>query len=104
MAYNSRLSYDTAASGETQSNIHAIIGRLESLIGVRNNDVQRALSDFDAEDVSGAYSDKERKWLAAAAETKAIIDLVKRTLSENDGTAHQAQSRARAAVDGIGAA
>jgi hypothetical protein len=104
MAYDSRISYDTAASGETQTNIHAIIGRLESLIGVRNKDVQSALADFDAEDVSGTYSAKERKWLAAAAETKAIIDLIKRTLSENDGTAQQAQSRARAAVDQIGAA
>jgi hypothetical protein len=102
MGYESRLSYDTAASGEAQGNLQRIVGRLETLIGVRNKDVQRALADFDAQDVSSAYNGKERKWLSAAAETRAIIDLVKRTLTDNDATAQQTQSRARAAVEQIG--
>jgi hypothetical protein len=97
-----RLSYDTAASQETQGNLHAIIGRLEQLIGTHDSDVKAALSDFTADGVSDTYSAKEQKWLAAAAQTQQIIDLVKQTMSQNDGTASQTLSQARAAVDAIG--
>lgn len=97
-----RLSYDTAASQETQGNLLAITGRLEQLIGTRDSDVKTALADFQADGVSDTYSGKEQKWLAAAAQVQQIINLVKQTMSQNDGTASQTLSQARAAVDAIG--
>jgi hypothetical protein len=100
MAYN-RLSYDTGASAETQGNLQTIIARLEQLIGTHNADVKAALSDFHADTVSEIYSGKEQKWLAAAAQTQQIINLVKRTMRQNDATAQQTQSQARAAVESI---
>ncbi|HEY7486512.1 MAG TPA: pore-forming ESAT-6 family protein [Streptosporangiaceae bacterium] len=102
MSGHGRLSYDTGASQETQGNLHAIIGRLEQLIGTHNSDVQSALSDFQADGVSDTYSGKEQKWLAAAQQTQQIINLVKQTMATNDGTATQTLSQARAAVDAIG--
>jgi uncharacterized protein YukE len=99
---NGRLGYDTGASVETQGNLQAITGRLEQLIGTRDKDVKAALADFHADGVSDSYSDKETKWLAAAKQTQQIIDLVKTTMRQNDATASQTQSRARAAVDAIG--
>ncbi|GLY92151.1 pore-forming ESAT-6 family protein [Actinoallomurus iriomotensis] len=98
-----RLSWDSGASAETQGNLQTIIGRLEQLIGTHDSDVKAALADFLADGVSDTYSGKEQKWLAAAAQTQQIIDLVKRTMTQNDSTAQQTQSRARAAVDAIGA-
>jgi hypothetical protein len=101
MAYN-RLSWDTGASAETQGNLQAIIARLEQLIGTHDSDVKAALADFTADGVSDVYSGKEAKWAAAAAQTQHIIDLVKKTMSQNDSTAQTTHSQARAAVEAIG--
>lgn len=101
MAYN-RISWDTGASAETQGNLQAIIARLEQLIGTHDSDVKAALADFTADGVSDVYSGKEAKWAAAAAQTQQIIDLVKRTMSQNDSTAQTTHSQARAAVEAIG--
>jgi hypothetical protein len=100
---NGRLSWDSGASSETQGNLQAIIARLEQLIGTHDSDVKAALADFTADGVSDVYSAKEAKWMAAAQQTQQIIDLVKQTMSQNDGTAQQTQSQARAAVEAIGA-
>lgn len=102
MGYN-RLSWDTGASGETQGNLQAIIGRLEQLIGTHDSDVKAALADFTADGVSDVYSGKEAKWAAAAIQTQQIIDLVKKTMNQNDSTAQTTQSQARSAVEAIGA-
>jgi hypothetical protein len=101
MTADGRRSYDIGASQEAQTNLHAIIGRLETLIGQHDTDVSTALSDFEATGVSDPYSAKERKWHNAANEVREIIRLVKSTLESNDGTAHTTLSRAAAAVEQI---
>lgn len=101
MAYN-RLSWDTGASTETQGNLQTVIARLEQLIGTHDSDVKAALNDFTADGVSDVYTGKEAKWAAAAAQTQHIIDLVKRTMSQNDSTAQTTHSQARSAVEAIG--
>ncbi|GAA2111811.1 pore-forming ESAT-6 family protein [Actinomadura alba] len=101
MSGNGRRSYDIDASGEAQTNIHAIIGQLETLIGQRDTDVSTAMSDFEATGVSDEYSAKELKWHNAANEVREIIRLVKGTLEANDGTAQTTLSKAGAAVQAI---
>ena len=101
MGADGRRSYDTGASGEAQTNIHAIIGRLESLIGTRDTDVSTAMADFEATGVSDEYSAKELKWHNAANETREIIRLVKGVLERNDETAQNTLSKASAAVQAI---
>jgi hypothetical protein len=101
MSADGRRSYDTGASGETQTNIHAIMGQLETLIGQHKTHVSTALSDFEATGVSDPYSAKEVKWQNAANEVHAIINLVKSTLEANDGTAQATLSKAGAAVEAI---
>lgn len=97
-----RRSYDTGASGEVQANVGRIAGQLEALIQQHAADANIALGDFAAEDVSADYSAKERKWGTAAHETLQIIQLLRTTLGQNDATAGNAMSRARAAVAAIG--
>jgi uncharacterized protein YukE len=101
MSTTDRLSYDTGASAETQSNVLKIAGQLEHLIGQRMSDVNAALSDFHDPNVDPGYHAKEQRWRSAATETLNIIRLLKTTLNENDATAQQAQSRARSAVEAI---
>jgi hypothetical protein len=102
MANADRRSYDVAASQETQGNLHAIIGRLEALIGQRDTDVKQAMADYHADGVSDQYHDKERRWNAAAGEVRSIIALVRGTLEQNDATAQSTLAQARSAVDAIG--
>lgn len=96
-----RLSYDTGASAEAQGNIQTVVARLEAVINDRDQAVKAAMADFYADGVSDLYHDKEVRWNNAANEVRSIITLVKKTLLDNDATASQAQSRARAAVSAI---
>ncbi|WP_017538647.1 MULTISPECIES: pore-forming ESAT-6 family protein [Nocardiopsis] len=101
MSGNGRNSYDMGASAEAQGNIHAVMSRLEQIIGDRDTDVSNAMADFEATGVSDEYSAKELKWHNAANEVREIIRLVRTTLEENDGTAQNALSRANSAVQSI---
>ena len=102
MGTSDRRSYDTAASAETQTNLHSVIGRLETLINQRDAAVKAAMADFQADGVSDLYHDKEQRWNRAAQEVRQIITLVKSTLERNDATAADTLSRAKSAVDSIG--
>jgi len=97
-----RRSYDTGASGDTQINIQAVVGRLEEVIAARDRQVKAAMSDFTADGVADEYHGKEQRWNRASQEVKNIITLVKTTLEKNDGTAQSTLSRAKSAVDNIG--
>lgn len=97
-----RRSYCTDASGQVQGDLMGIVGRLEGLIGDRDKQVAKAMSDFQADGVSEEYRTVEVRWNRAATEVRQIIDLVKQTMSRNDEHATTAQSQAAAAVANIG--
>lgn len=97
-----RRSFDTAASGQAQSNLVNVAGQLEGLIGARDAQVKQAMADFTADGVSDAYHAKEVQWNRAAAEVRSIIALVKTSLQRNDDTATSTLSQAKSAVAGIG--
>lgn len=102
MASLDRISFDTGVSGAVQGDLAGIIGRLEALIAQRDAQVAAAMADFRADGVSEEYHVVEQRWKRASTEVRGIIDLVKTTMARNDDTATAAQSRARAAVAGIG--
>lgn len=97
-----RLSFDTGTSQTFQGDIQGVVGRLEALIGERDKAVQSAMSDFQADGVSDEYAHVEQRWRTAADEVRAIINLVKTTMAQNDGTAGTALGKAKSAVGGIG--
>jgi hypothetical protein len=102
MSVANRNSYDSGASADAQGNLHTVIGQLESLLALRTRQVNTAMADFRAQGVSDEYHGKELRWKAAATEVQKIITLVKSLLTDNDGSAATAQSRAKTAVDNIG--
>ncbi len=98
MGYSNRLSYDTVASADVQNDVTGIVGRLESLIDLRNQQVNGALADFRADGVSDDYAGLEQRWRSAADEVRAIITLIKQVLGRNDDTAAGALASARNAL------
>ncbi|WP_026817934.1 pore-forming ESAT-6 family protein [Arthrobacter castelli] len=96
-----RISYDTDASAQVETDIGGIVGRLEALIGDRDQQVATAMADFYAEGISEDYQHIEQKWKGSADEVREIIRLVKETLLNNDETAGTTQQRGRTAVQNI---
>ncbi|WP_329410124.1 pore-forming ESAT-6 family protein [Streptomyces sp. NBC_00704] len=97
-----RRSYDTGASGEVQGGLQGIAAQLERVLADRDKAVKAAMADFQADGVSEEYHGKELRWNRAANEVRSIIQLVRTTLEDNDGTAQSTMAKARAAVDNIG--
>ncbi|WP_065247043.1 pore-forming ESAT-6 family protein [Dermabacter vaginalis] len=102
MPTTDRISFDTGVSQSVQGDLAGIIGRLEGLISMRDQQVNAAMSDFQADGVSEEYRHVEQRWHRASNEVRGIIDLVKTTMSKNDETATSAQQRAASAVANIG--
>ncbi|MCH1865813.1 pore-forming ESAT-6 family protein [Nocardioides sp. CFH 31398] len=99
---NGRIGFDTDVSASVQGDIQGIIGRLESLMGQRDQQVATAMSDFQADGVSDEYHAVEQRWKSASTEVRGIISLIRETLGRNDETAIGAQTRARTSVQNIG--
>lgn len=97
-----RRSFDTGVSQQVQAEVQGIVGRLESVMSQRDQQVNAAMSDFQADGVSEEYRHVEQRWKSAATEVRQIIHLVKQTMLQNDESANTAQNRARSAVQGIG--
>ncbi|MEU6483392.1 pore-forming ESAT-6 family protein [Streptomyces sp. NPDC046887] len=97
-----RRAYDTGASSEAQTNIQAVVARLEQVMTARDAQVAAAMTDFAADGVADEYHGKELRWKSASQEVRTIIQLLKTTLEKNDVTAQQTLQRAKSAVDGIG--
>ncbi|MEU6280433.1 pore-forming ESAT-6 family protein [Streptomyces sp. NPDC047028] len=97
-----RRSYDTGASADVQISLTSVIGQLEQVLTDRDRAVKAAMAEFQADGVSDEYHGKEVRWHKAAHEVRAIIQLVRSTLEQNDSTAQSTLARARAAVDNIG--
>ncbi|MEU5779723.1 pore-forming ESAT-6 family protein [Micromonospora sp. DT43] len=97
-----RRSFDTGTSQQVQGDLATIVARLEAVISQRSADVAGAMADFQADGVSEDYRTVEDRWNRAAGEVRAIIDLVKTTMTKNDETANTTLSRARSAVQSIG--
>jgi len=102
MATMDRRSFDTGASQQVQGDLAGIISRLEANISQRQADVNAAMADFQADGVDQEYHTVEQRWNRAATEVRAIINLVKQTMTNNDQTAADTLSRARSAVQSIG--
>lgn len=102
MATSDRNSYDSGASSDAQGNLHTVIGNLESVMATRTRQVNAAMANFRAQGVSDEYHGKELRWKSAADEVSKIITLVKKLLTDNDGSAATAQSKAKTAVNNIG--
>ncbi|MEV0305515.1 pore-forming ESAT-6 family protein [Streptomyces prasinus] len=97
-----RRSYDTGASSEVQGGLQGIVGQLERVLADRDKAVKAAMADFQADGVSEEYHGKELRWNRAADEVRSIIQLVRTTLEDNDGTAQATMAKARAAVALVG--
>lgn len=96
-----QIGYDTGASGQAQGDFQAVASELTQLINDHNANVNSALQSYSAEQVSETFGLKSNRWVTASNQVTSIINLIQRTMGENDGTAAHGQQQAQAAVDSI---
>ncbi|WP_408632856.1 hypothetical protein [Myceligenerans pegani] len=81
---------DADASVQAQENLDRVTARLEAMI---EREVAAAMADGDG--ASGEYRTKEQRWNAAANDVRNVIQLMRQSLEENDGTAQRLQNKAK---------
>ena len=96
MAYASdRNAHDVGASQQVQDNFDIAAGNLEAALGRRQQDVDTAMADYQADGVSDEYAAMEKQWRDAGDEVKAIIKLLRESLAQNDDIAVATLTRAK---------
>jgi hypothetical protein len=96
-----RRAYDTDASGQVQTTLTQLVGRVDALLSQRDQQVKSAMADFVADGVEEDYAGVERKWNNAATQTSRIVDLLRDALSKSDTVATTTVGKARTAVASI---
>ncbi|MFT4226341.1 pore-forming ESAT-6 family protein [Micropruina sp.] len=96
MAYASdRNAHDVGASQQVQDDFDIAAGNLEAALGRRQQDVDTAMADYQADGVSDEYAAMEKQWRDAGDEVKAIIKLLRESLAQNDDIAVATLTRAK---------
>lgn len=97
-----RNSYDSGASGETQSAIKSLSAQIETLISQHKANVKAMRADATMTKVMDDYGAVEERFNSAAAEVQTIIKSLADTLKQFDGAADTAFTQASQAVQNIG--
>jgi len=97
-----RNSWDDGAADESVANFNRAAAQLEALINQRDQDVKRAMADYQADGVSAEYQAKEARWHSVADEVKSIIQSLRSSLEQSQSIASTAASNASRAVESIG--
>ncbi len=99
MAYASdRNAHDVGASQQVQDDFDAAAANLEAALNRRQQDVDTAMADYQADGVSDEYAAMEKQWRNAGDEVKAIIKLLRESLAQSDDIAVAAISRAKSFI------
>ena len=90
--------YDVGASQQVQDDFDTAAGNLEAALGRRQQDVDTAMADYQADGVSEEYAQLEQQWNSAGQQVRDVIAAIRNSLVENDDVARRALSAARASI------
>ena len=93
--------FNQESSAEAQALFTARARDLEALLTARQKQVDAAMQHYLATGVSEEYHAKEQRWNTKAQEVRDIINTLRQSLEQNDGTAGTALRRAGNAVADI---
>lgn len=90
--------FDVGASQSVQQDFDLAAGNLEAAITRHDADVRNTMIEYEAEEVSDGYRAMEKTWFDAGTEVKAIITLLRESLSKNDDVAVSTMRKAMSHV------
>ncbi|MFC7401167.1 hypothetical protein [Citricoccus sp. GCM10030269] len=97
----STIKYDAGAAATYEAEVESIAGRIETIIGDREDQKKFVESSYEATDNDADYSVVESKWLEAAEAVRDIVKLARSLMEQNDVTASTAHNAARIAIEGM---
>ena len=95
----STIKYDSGAAATFEGEVEAIAGRIETIIGDRDDQKKFVADNFENTDNDADYDAVEAKWLEAADAVRLLVVRARELMQENDVTASTAHNKACAADD-----
>lgn len=91
------IQYDSAAAAY-EDEVLRIAGRIETILGDREQQKQFVADNYQATDNDADYDVIEQTWLEAGAKVKELVDRARTLMEENDDIAQQAHSNANSHI------
>ena len=95
----STIKYDSGAAATFEGEVEAIAGRIETIIGDRDDQKKFVADNFENTDNDADYDAVEAKWLEAADAVRLLVVRARELMQENDVTASTAHNKARVAIE-----
>jgi len=88
------IQYDSAAAAAYEDEVLQIAGRIEAILGDREQQKRFVADNYHATDNDADYDVIEQTWLEAGAKVKELVDRARTLMQENDEVAAGAHQRA----------
>lgn len=90
----STISYDSAAAAAYEDEVLRIAGRIETILGDREQQKNFVAENYQASDNDAEYDAIEQTWLDAGRTVKELVDRARTLMEENDDIASNAHTQA----------
>ena len=88
------IKYDSAAAAAYEDDVRRIAGRIEAILGDREQQKKFVADNYQATDNDADYDAIEQIWLDAGQKVKELVDRARTLMEENDEVAAGAHQRA----------
>lgn len=95
------IKYDSGAAEQYEADVEAIAGRIEGILGDREQQKNFVANNYRSTDNDADYDDVEKKWLEAGEAVRDIVKRARDLMIQNDVTASDAHKRASNAIVGM---
>lgn len=95
------VAFDTDHAARIEGDILRIAGRIEGIIGDREQQKQFVADNWEDSNSREGYDTKESAWLTAANDTLELVRRAKKLLNENQVTALDSSQKVSRIIDAI---
>ncbi|MEE1621234.1 hypothetical protein ACQ3I4_05795 [Zafaria sp. Z1313] len=95
------ISFDAGAAARIEADVLRIAGRIETIIGDREQQQNFVATNWEDEQNRDGYDQKEKAWITAANNTLELVRKARQLLDENQVTAAETGNKVGTRVDSI---
>lgn len=95
------IQFDTASAAQMEGTVLRIAGRIESIIGDREQQAKFVQDNWEDANNREGYDAKEKAWISAGQDTLALVQRIRRLLEQNQVTAAGAGRKVGNIIDSI---
>lgn len=95
------IGFDTAHAARIEGDVLRIAGRIETIIGDREQQKKFVADNWEDSNSREGYDTKENAWVTAAGDTLELVRRARKLLAENQVTAQDSSNRVSKIIDAI---